>query len=68
MDSQGTGKLIRTLSFDRARAILEYFSAFGGLDKSKFEIFGMGDKFPIANNNTEEGRRANRRIELKMVK
>jgi outer membrane protein OmpA-like peptidoglycan-associated protein len=68
MDSQGTEKMIRTLSFERARAILEYFAAFGGLDKSKFEIFGMGDKFPVGNNNTEEGRKANRRIELIIVR
>jgi outer membrane protein OmpA-like peptidoglycan-associated protein len=64
MDSQGNEKLIRTLSFERARAILEYLESFGGLDKAKFEILGMGDKFPVGNNNTEEGRKANRRIEI----
>ena len=68
MDSQGSEKQIRTLSFERARAILEFFAAFGGLDKSKFEIFGMGDKFPVGNNNTEDGRKANRRIEIIIVK
>ena len=68
MDSQGSEKQIRTLSFERARAILEFFAAFGGLDKAKFEIFGMGDKFPVGNNNTEAGRKDNRRIEIIIVK
>ncbi len=64
MDTQGSENYMRTLSFERAKAVLEYFSTFGGLDKSKFEIFGMGDKFPIGNNNTENGRKQNRRIEI----
>jgi len=64
MDKQGTERFIRTISFERAKAILEYFSAFGGLDKKRFKIFGMGDKLPVANNNTEEGRSKNRRIEI----
>ena len=52
------------LSFERAKAVLEYFAEFGGLNKAYFEIFGMGDKFPVGNNNTEIGRKQNRRIEI----
>jgi len=26
------------------------------------EVYGLGDSFPVGNNNTAEGRKANRRI------
>lgn len=64
MDSRGSESFIRSLSFERAKAVLEYLNVFGGLDKSKFEIFGMADNFPVGNNNTESGRKLNRRIEI----
>lgn len=64
MDSYGLQRYIRNLSMERAKAILEYFAVFGGLDRGKFEIFGMGDKFPIGDNKTDAGRRKNRRIEI----
>ena len=66
MDSQGSPGFLRALSLDRAKAVLEYFVLFGGLTRENFQVYGMGDKFPIADNTTEEGRRRNRRIEIKM--
>ena len=62
MDAFGSARDIRTLSLERAKAVLEYFVVFGGLDRRKFEIYSMGDNFPIANNKTEEGRAKNRRV------
>jgi outer membrane protein OmpA-like peptidoglycan-associated protein len=67
MDSKGTEKFLRALSLDRAKAVLEYFINFGGLNRENFQVYGMGDKFPVADNNTEEGSRRNRRIEIKLV-
>ena len=64
MDSNGSKKFLRNLSLDRAKAVLEYFTYFGGLKRENFQVFGMGDNFPIADNNTEEGRTENRRIEI----
>ena len=61
MDSQGPEQWIRTMSSKRAEAVYYYFISHG-LDASKFTIYGLGDKFPVANNNTEEGRAKNRRI------
>jgi outer membrane protein OmpA-like peptidoglycan-associated protein len=61
MDSQGPEQWIRTMSSKRAEAVYYYFISHG-LDASKFTIYGLGDKFPVANSNTEEGRAKNRRV------
>jgi outer membrane protein OmpA-like peptidoglycan-associated protein len=62
MDSFGPEREIQVLSLERAKAVLKYFVDFGGLPPEKFRIFGLGDKFPIGDNKTEEGRAKNRRI------
>jgi len=64
MDSNGSKRFLRNLSLDRAKAVLEYFTYFGGLKRENFQVFGMGDNFPIDSNDTEEGRSKNRRIEI----
>ena len=64
MDSNGNKRFLRNLSLDRAKAVLEYFTYFGGLNRENFQVFGMGDNFPIADSKTEEGRKRNRRIEI----
>jgi len=64
MDSDGNERFLRNLSLDRAKAVLEYFTYFGGLNRENFQVFGMGGNAPIADNSTEEGRKGNRRIEI----
>ena len=64
MDSNGSKRFLRNLSLDRAKAVLEYFTFFGGLKRENFQVFGMGGNFPIDSNDTEEGRARNRRIEI----
>ncbi len=64
MDSHGSERFIRTLSLERAKAVLEYLVVFGGLNRANFEVYGLGDKFPIADNTTKQGRGRNRRIEI----
>jgi outer membrane protein OmpA-like peptidoglycan-associated protein len=66
MDSQGSERFLRTLSLERAKAVLEYLVLFGGLNRENFQVYGMGDKFPVSNNTTDEGRKRNRRIEIKL--
>lgn len=63
MDSQGETSINRKLSQDRARALYDYFIT-KGIDGSRLRIYGLGDNFPIGNNNSEEGRQLNRRIML----
>jgi outer membrane protein OmpA-like peptidoglycan-associated protein len=63
MDSQGSDQFIRTMSLERANAVLE-FMKFKGLSADRFTTYGMSDNSPIGDNNTESGRRLNRRIEI----
>ncbi len=61
MDNQGSISYLKKLSYNRAKTTLNYLIS-KGLSESQFTIFGLGDSFPIANNNTPEGRSTNRRI------
>jgi outer membrane protein OmpA-like peptidoglycan-associated protein len=63
-DNQGNPKSNKTLSQKRAEACRDYLAKHG-IDKSRVEALGFGDEQPIASNDTEEGRRLNRRIEAK---
>jgi outer membrane protein OmpA-like peptidoglycan-associated protein len=47
----------------RAESVLNYFVS-RGVPKGRFEVVGMGSKSPIADNQTEEGRAKNRRVEI----
>jgi len=61
MDSQGTVTFIKKLSYDRAKSVFDYLVS-QGVPADRLTIYGLGDSFPIGNNNTAEGRSANRRI------
>lgn len=61
MDSQGAASTIKKLSYDRAKTVLDYLIS-KGIPSDQFTLYGLGDSFPIANNNTAEGRSTNRRI------
>ena len=64
MDSYGDKMFLKNLSFERANAVLEFICYFGGFRKENFQVLGMGDNYPIGDNNTEKGRKQNRRIEI----
>jgi outer membrane protein OmpA-like peptidoglycan-associated protein len=61
-DNQGNPKSNLSLSEKRAQACRSYLVG-KGIDGSRIEAHGFGDQHPIASNDTEEGRRINRRIE-----
>ncbi len=67
LDNDGSEYRIKTLSTNRAKAVLSYFVS-KGLPYSQFEAAGMGDKNPIESNDKPYGRSKNRRIEIKRVK
>lgn len=53
------------LSHDRAQAVLDYLLA-AGVKGSRLSAVGYGATAPIESNDTEEGRKHNRRIELRI--
>jgi OOP family OmpA-OmpF porin len=50
----------------RADVVLATLTA-RGLDASHIITVGSGDRFPIADNATADGRRQNRRVELSLI-
>ncbi len=62
-DNQGDEKHNQQLSEARAKAVYSYFIE-KGIAASRMEYIGYGSTKPISNNNTEEGRRKNRRVEI----
>jgi outer membrane protein OmpA-like peptidoglycan-associated protein len=54
------------LSDDRAKAVLTYLTEHG-IAKDRLSSKGFGSSDPIADNNTEEGREKNRRVEFTIV-
>jgi len=51
------------LSSERSRAVLRYLVAIG-LDERRFQIAGFADTMPVSSNDTEEGRKNNRRVDV----
>jgi len=66
-DNVGEEEINKSLSLQRAKAVKNYMVE-NGISKSRIEVNGYGEKSPIATNDTEEGRRKNRRTEFKIVK
>ena len=66
-DSQGREVMNERLSQARARAVLNELRLRRVLTSS-FTAKGYGESDPIADNSTEEGREANRRIEFKLIR
>jgi len=63
-DSRGSEETNQKLSTERAEAVREYLLATGGIDGARITAVGYGETKPIASNDTEEGRRKNRRIDV----
>ena len=52
------------LSFARASTALRFLNRNAGVSADNLTASGLGDKYPIAANDTAEGRSANRRVEI----
>ncbi|WP_323766441.1 OmpA family protein [Antarctobacter sp.] len=66
-DSQGREIMNEELSRDRAQAVLDALRS-RRVPVRSYSVKGYGEALPIADNDTEEGREANRRIEFKLLK
>lgn len=56
------------LSSERAIAVLKYLVQHCNLNESKMSISGYSRYHPIADNDTEESRQLNRRVEIKIIR
>ena len=64
--SDGSAELNQQLSEDRANSVRSYMIE-QGIDAERVTAVGYGPSRPKASNSSEVGRRANRRIELKVL-
>lgn len=65
-DSSGNDKINNPLSERRAASVGSYLKN-GGVIPQRVETYGAGSYYPIADNNTAEGRLLNRRVEIVLV-
>ncbi len=65
-DSTGNDSINLPLSRDRARSVADYLSS-RGLQSARVATQGFGASQPVADNTTEAGKQANRRVEIKIV-
>lgn len=65
-DTTGTAAMNQVLSQERAEAVKSYLVSNGGLDTKLISAIGFGPDKPIAANTSDEGRRMNRRTDIRI--
>ena len=65
-DSVGSDAYNQKLSVRRAEAVKAYLVS-KGIEKNRIYTEGKGEKQPVADNKTKEGRAKNRRVEIEVV-
>lgn len=65
-DSTGSDAYNMDLSKRRADSVARYLIG-RGVSSSRIQTQGMGKNYPVADNNTPEGRALNRRVEIKIT-
>ena len=65
-DSVGTDAYNQALSVRRSEAVKSYLIG-KGVDKNRVYTEGKGEKQPVADNKTSDGRAKNRRVEIEVV-
>ena len=62
-DNVGNAASNQTLSESRAKSVMNAITA-KGIDKARLASKGLGQTKPVADNNTEDGKTKNRRVEI----
>lgn len=66
-DATGDAQSNLRLSYARAAAVHGWMQQMGGIPDSCFAVQGFGASQPIASNDTDAGRAANRRVDIRLV-
>jgi OmpA-OmpF porin, OOP family len=66
--TDNVGDDVRNVTLSQNRAINTMNEIVNlGIDRARLKAEGYGEKFPVADNSTEEGRQRNRRIEIRVT-
>ena len=65
--AEGSDDYNMKLSDKRAKAVMKYLTGKAGIDKAMLQAKGMGETVPIADNETEDGKEKNRRVEFHIL-
>lgn len=65
-DNKGSAELNKTLSGQRAAAVVTWLTQHG-IEANRLESHGFGMEKPIETNDTDDGRAKNRRVEFKIL-
>jgi outer membrane protein OmpA-like peptidoglycan-associated protein len=63
----GSEETSQSLSEERAQAVADFILGRTNIDESRMIVVGVGSSEPIGDNDTEAGRRANRRVEVSLI-
>lgn len=66
-DNLGEEAALLTLSESRANAVKKYLVE-NGIEEERVQAVGYGGTMPVGSNDTQEGRDANKRTEIKIIK
>ncbi len=66
-DNQGDRDQLYVLSRDRALEVMRSLAKIGDIGINRMEAVGHGGDLPIASNQSEKGRRKNRRVEIEII-
>ncbi|HEX8812271.1 MAG TPA: OmpA family protein, partial [Terracidiphilus sp.] len=66
-DSVGSREYNYDLSNRRADSVVQYLASKYNVPAHKFYLIGIGKDREVAPNNTAEGRRQNRRVEIRLL-
>ena len=67
-DNVGQDEYNQKLSERRTKAVLEFVTQNGSIDKDRMTSKGMGELNPLYENESAEGRQLNRRVSFKIIK
>lgn len=65
-DSTGGAQLNQRLSEQRAESVASFLGS-QGVARARMQVYGYGPRYPIADNDSEAGKAANRRVEIDIL-